>query len=356
MMNGLSCSRVLFLAATGLLVSACKEEPASTAPASSASATTASSAAGAASAAVTGDTKPVVLDAKIDELVRAGGTCPVKDGTIETSCPARKAVQEYVIKNNNSPEIAATCGGILRDKDLAVRLTAAACIARLTTRQATTQLAAVLDAIEAETNPATADQLAYAADSADAITSKLDARVVKLIDKLAATPAGEGAASSLLHSLFPGSILGGDIKPTALADATVLAALARPKGSLLQSSFEMVKHVEDKAVVCAALGKAIREDAPEWWRGVGVMADIGAPCAGEAPHAAEVAFTILATRDEPVQPIMRLDDEIDLGPALRAKGAAALKAGEKAAPAWKKADFAKAAAQFAAPRKVPKKK
>jgi hypothetical protein len=190
---------------------------------------------------------------------------------------------------------------------------------------------------------------------ADAITSKLDARVVKLIDKLAVTPRGEDAASYLLHTLSTGSILGGNVKPTALASATILAAVARPKGSLLISAFEMVKYVDDKAAVCAALGKAVREDAPEWWRAIGTINDIGEPCAAEVPTAAEVAFAILAKRDEPVQEIMRLDERFELAPALRAKGAAALKAGAKAAPAWKKADFNKAAAQFAVPRKAAKK-
>jgi hypothetical protein len=58
--------------------------------------------------------------------------------------------------------------------------------------------------------------------------------------------------------------------------------------------------------------------------------------------------------NDPVQAILELDRRFDLAPALRAKGAVALKAGEKAAPAWKKADFVKAAAQYAALRQVPK--
>ncbi len=301
------------------------------------------------------DTRPAVVDATAEALARAGTACPVKDGAITTDCGSRKAIQEYVGQKNNSPEIASTCGWLLRDKDLAVRLMAAACLARLTTRAVTPQLGAVLDAMEAETNPEALQQLAYAADSADAITSKLDGRVVKLIDKLAVTPAGENAAGSLLHALFPGSILGGDIKPTALAEATVLAAVARPKGSLLQSSFEMVKRVEDKAVVCAALGKAVREDAPEWWRAIGTMDDIGEPCAGEVPHAAEVAFAIVAKGEGPLQQLLRLDERFALSPELRTKGAAALRAGAKAAPAHKRKEFTDAAAQFAAPRKAAKK-
>jgi hypothetical protein len=298
---------------------------------------------------------PAVLDAKAAELVHAGASCEFKNDSIDLSCPARKAIEEYAFQHQQSKDVSSTCAASLRDTNPSIKLTAAACLGKMTSVAVTPELGAGLDAIDAETSPKIQARIAGGIRGAQAVTAKLDDRVVKMIDKLAATPAGEEAAGDLLDTLFPDYVFGSAPKPPPAAQALVLAALARPKGSLMISALNVVRLMDDKAAVCAALGKGVREDAPEWWRSMAAMSDVGEPCAGEAPHALEVALAVYAKGDITApQELGRLDHRFVFTAEQRKNAVTALRAALKAAPEWKRKDVSALVTQFSKPRVAEK--
>jgi hypothetical protein len=303
---------------------------------------------------------PEGRDAEAAKLVKAGAACKVKDDDIEYSCPERKAAGDYAFNKQQSKEIAATCAELVRDQNLAIKLVAAHCLDRLTSVATTPVLGHVLDSIEAEPNRKVQRQIAWGIKGAQAVTAKLEDRVITLVEKLAATPEGEDAAGSVLDTLFPEYMIGGAPKPPKKAQDIVLNAFARKKGGLMIRACDKVRLVEDKAAACKAVAGAITVDSPEWWRAIGALNDLqrlGAPCGEYAPAAIDVALAIYAKGDITApQEMWHLAEAFELTPELRKKAAADFTKVKAKAPEWKKKDLERVIETFNKPYEAPKKK
>ena len=287
---------------------------------------------------------PTVQDQQAATLVRAGAKCPIKFDDIALDCPERKAIEEHAFQNQQSVPIATTCVALLRESDLAVRLTAAACLFKLTSVAQVPVLGALLDALEAEKDPKV---------RAEAAEAKLDGRVRSLIERYSATGSDDDdrTAGNLLGSLFPEYLMASAPKPAKESQALVLTALARPKGTLLIRALDKVRLVEDKPAACTALRNGIRADNPEWWRFVDSLADLKDACTADAPKAFELAIEKAAAGQGHVQAMLKLDRRFELAPALRSRAAKELRAGAKKAREWERKGILEAAKTFEAPRK-----
>lgn len=294
---------------------------------------------------------PVATDPEMKQLLAKGTACARGPSGLPLDCPEYKAVGDYAFQHQGSEQVAATCAGFLGDADASKRLLAAACLDRLNARTATTQLGRALDAIEHEQDPVVREQIAWAIKNAEAVTAKLDDRVIATVNRLAADPASERAAGYLFGTLFPQYLMGRGPKPPPAAQALALEALGRDGSSMQRAALNAVRLLDDQPAACAALGKAIRPDAKRWGEAAAALADVGAACAADAPKVVDFALERLAAGDVAFEAFEKLDRAFDLGAPTRAKIAKALKRARPKLPEWQRSRADKAAAAFAAPRK-----
>jgi hypothetical protein len=228
-------------------------------------------------------------------------------------------------------------------------LLAATCLDHMNARGVTPQLGAALDAIEAEKDDAVRKELAWGIKNAEAVTAKLDDRVIAVVTKLAADPKTEPAAGDLFDTLFPQYMMGSGPKPPAKAQALAIEALKRDGTAMQHSAFNAVKLLDDKPAVCAALGQAIRADAKQWASAADALADLKDACAADLPRVVDLTLTRLAAGDDHLDLLKKLDRTFELDAPTRAKIAKALKAAAGKAPDWQRKDFNETAAAFTKP-------
>lgn len=303
---------------------------------------------------------PEGRDAEAAKLVKAGAACKLdKDGDISLSCPEREAAGKYAFNKQQSKEIAATCAELVRDPDQAVKLVAAHCLFSLTSVAITPVLGHVLDSIEAEKHRIVRRQIAWGIADAQAVTAKLEDRVIALVEKLASKPEDEDAAGSVLDTLFPEYMLGSAPKPPKKAQDIVLGAFARKKGGLFIRACDKVRLVEDKAAACKAVAGAIVADSPEWWRALAALNDIarqGAPCGEYAPAALAVALEVYGKGDITApQELWKFAEVFELTPEQRKQAAADVTKIKAKAPDWKKKDLDRVIETFKKPYEAPTK-
>ena len=295
----------------------------------------------------------VAKDEGVAAMLAKGTACEVKDSGLPLDCPEYKAIHEYAFQKQGSAEVAATCAGALRDPDRKKRLLAAECLFDLNAVGKTPQLGTALDAIEAETDEVVRRQIAWGIMGAEAVTAKLDARVLAVVTKLAANPASDVAAGYLFSSLFPQYMVGTGPKPPAAAQALAIASIGRDGTGLQREAFNAIRMLDDKPAVCAALGAAIRPDAKHWADAASVLADLGEACAADAARVIDVALARLAAGDDELRLVKKYDRAFDLGAATRAKILQALRAARPRLAEWKRTEVDATIAVFAAPRATP---
>ncbi len=293
---------------------------------------------------------PEGRDAEAAKLVKAGAACEVKDDDISLSCPERKAAGEYAFQHQQSKEVAATCAELLRDGNTAVKLVAAHCLDRLTSVAVTPVLAHALDSLEAEKSKTVRKQFAWSIKGAEAVTAKLEDRVLALVDKLIKADE-EAAAGNVLDTLFPEYMMSSGPKPPKAAQQIVLAALKNKKGDLYIRACDKIRLVEDKAAACKALAEAaVPEDKTDWWRAMAAFSEIKPPCVEQATTVVE---NVLAAGDKAIAEspdyLGRIGENYELTPDLRKKAAAALTKAKKVTPEWKHKRVDTAIADFTKP-------
>ncbi len=187
----------------------------------------AGSAGAAGSAAIAASVPLQARDERAKQLLSRGSECELRQGTLPLDCPEYKAIGDHAFQNQNSAEVGETCASFLRDADVKKRLLAANCLDHLNAGAKTPYFAAVLDALEAETDDAVREQIAWGIKGAHAMTSKIDTRVLEVVTKFAADPKRDKAAGYLFWSFFPQYMVGSGPKPSAAAQALAIESLNR---------------------------------------------------------------------------------------------------------------------------------
>jgi hypothetical protein len=219
---------------------------------------------------------------------------------------------------------------------------------------ATTQLGAALDAIEKEQDPVVREQLAWGIKSAEAVTAKLDERVLAVVNKLAADPKAETAAGHLFGTLFPQYMMGSGPKPPKAAQALALESLGRDGTYMQRTAFNSVKMIEDKVAVCAALGKVLQPDSKRWSDAVGSMIDLKDACAADLPKTIDFMLERLAAGDASLGVLQRIDHVYELDAPTRAKIASALKTARPKVKEWERKRLDETVGVFSKPRAAKK--
>ncbi len=91
-------------------------------------------------------------DPRIVALFEAGQDCAWNDQGM-TECPTAKEIKDLAFNDQGSDKLAASCAGALTDESTSVRGLAAMCLQGFNDSTLTPQLAAGLDAYEAEQDP-----------------------------------------------------------------------------------------------------------------------------------------------------------------------------------------------------------
>ncbi|HSD90083.1 MAG TPA: hypothetical protein VLB44_21275 [Kofleriaceae bacterium] len=297
--------------------------------------------------------KPQAKDDGAKQLLAKGTTCELQQGSLPLDCAEYKAMGEYGFQNQGSDAVAETCASFLQDPDAKKRLLAATCLDHMNARAVTPQLGAALDAIEAEKDVAVRKQIAWGIKGAEAVTAKLDDRVIAIVTRLAADPKTEDVAGDLFDTLFPQYLAGSGPKPPAKAQALAIEALGRDGTAMQHSAFNAIKLLDDKPAVCAALAAAIRPDAKQWANAADAFADIKDACIADLPRVIDLTLARLAAGEEHLDLLKKLDRVFELDAPTRAKIAKAIKAATGKAPDWQRKSFNETAAAFSKPAVKP---
>ena len=336
---------VRYASILGLLV-ACSKGGTSSAPStgSAAGATTVATPTPAPVAAA-----PKVKDDAAKQLLAAGTKCELRQGVLPLDCPEYKAMSDYAFQHQGSDEVAETCAAFLRDADIKKQLLAADCLEHLNSRGVTPQLGAALDAIEAEKRPEVRDAIAWSIKDAEAVSAKLDDRVLVLVTKLAADPKSETAASHVFDTLFPQYLMASGPKPPAKAQALALDALGRDGTAMQRSAFNAIKLIDDKPAVCKVLDAQLKPDAKSWASAAEAIADLKDACVAQVQPTVDLLLARLAAGDAHLDVLKKLDRVFDLEPAVRTKIATGIKAARAKAPEWQRKELDETAALFSKP-------
>ncbi|MBP9084583.1 MAG: hypothetical protein KBG15_00630 [Kofleriaceae bacterium] len=316
---------------------------------------------GAGSAGVPGAAAPLqARDDRAKQLLSRGAECELRQGALPLDCPESKAVGDYAFQNQNSAAVGETCAAFLRDPDVKKRLLAATCLDHLNTGAKTPYFAAVLDALEAESDDAVRDQIAWGIKSAHAMASKIDARVLALVTTFAADPKRDKAAGYLFWSFFPQYMMGSGPKPSAAAQALAIEALNRDDSGLQRTAFDSVNLLDDKPAVCAALVQAMRPDGKKWGEAAEAMASLKDACIADIPQAVQFTIERLLAGDINVRALERFDRKYELEGATRKNILAALQKAKspgfvRKLSEWERKDIDATIAKFAKPREAPAK-
>jgi hypothetical protein len=302
------------------------------------------------SAAVEEVPQPTAVDATAQTILAAGTKCERSGLGLPIDCPEYKRIGEHAFQNQGSEATAATCAKFLTDTDAKKRLLASNCLDHLNAVTATTQLGAALDAIEKEQDEIVREQIAWGIKNAEAVTAKLDARVIAVVNKLAADQKAEKAAGYLFDTLFPQYMMGPGPKPPPAAQALALEALTRDGTGMQRTALNSVRLLDDTAAVCAALGTAIRADATMWHEAASALADVGAPCAADVPRVIDLTLERLKAGDARMNVLVKLDRKLELDAATRKRIAKTLKSARGKAREWERKGIDETAARFAKPR------
>jgi hypothetical protein len=297
-------------------------------------------------------------DDRAKQLLSRGAECELRQGTLPLDCPEYKAIGDHAFQNQNSAEVGETCASFLRDADVKKRLLAANCLDHLNAGAKTPYFAAVLDALEAETDDAVRDQIAWGIKGAHAMTSKIDTRVLEVVIKFAADPKRDKAAGYLFWSFFPQYMMGP--KPSAAAQALAIESLNRDDSGLQRTAFDSVSLLDDKAAVCAALVKAMRPDSKKWADAAEAMASLKDACIADIPSAVNFAVERVLAGDINVRALERFDRKYELEAETRKNILAALKKAKspgfvRKVSDWERKDIDAAIAIFSKPREAPTK-
>jgi len=305
-------------------------------------------------AAAPAPTKPQIKDPTIRDMLAKGTTCELRQDDLPMDCAEYKAIGDYAFQHQGSVETGETCAAFLRDLDNKKRLLAAHCLFQLNGSGKTAQLGFVLDAIDTEKIPKTLEQIAWGISSAEAVTAKLEDRVLAECEKLMADPKTDVAAGWVFSTLFPQYLLSSGPKPPARAQALAIASLTKDCTGMQREAINAITMLDDKQAVCAALASNLRVDSKCWYDAANAVGQMKDACI--ANLAATIDFTLarLAAGDDHLDVLTHFDYRFDLDPATRAKIAKAIRAARPKATEWKREDFGKIADQFSKPPKPRK--
>src|SRR5450432_1551381 len=303
-------------------------------------------------AATPAPAKAQIKDTTVKDLLAKGTTCKATNNQLPLDCPEYKAIGDYAFQHQQSAEAAETCAAFLGDPDSNKKLLAAECLFHFNSITQTTQLGFALDAIDAEKDPQIIERIAWGIGRAEAVTAKLDDRVLATVTKLMANPKTEAAAGDLFESLFPQYMMGSGPKPPIKAQTLAIASLTHDGTGMQRTAFNGVKMLDDKKAVCAALDSELRLDG-RWSDAADAVADMKDACVANLAKTIDFVLVRLAAGDEQLGVLRRYDSVFDLDAATRAKIAKAIRAARGKAPDYRKKVYDDTAADFSKP---PKKK
>ena len=299
-------------------------------------------------------TKPQIKDPAVKDMLAKGTSCELQQGGLSLACPELKAIGDYAFQHQGSIEAAETCAAFLGDPDHKKRLLAAECLFHFNAVGKTPVLGFALDAIETETDPKTLEEIAWGISGAEAVTAKLDDRVLAITQKLMADPKTDVAAGYLFETLFPQYMMGSGPKPPIKAQTLAIASLTRDGTGMQRATFNAVKMLDDKAAVCAALDSDLRPDAKRWADAADAVASMKDACIANLAKTIDFTLARLASGDAHLDLLRRFDYVFDLDAPTRAKIAKAVRAGRAKASDWQRKDFDTTADQFGKPPKPRK--
>jgi len=295
--------------------------------------------------------KPQIKDDGAKQILAKGTTCKISDShELPMDCAEYKAIGEYAFQKQGDAAVAETCAAFLTDPDLGKRLLAAECIYKLNAVGKTPVLGAALDALETEKDPLVKVRIAWGISGAEAVTAKLDDRVLAVVNKLAADPLTELAAGYLFASLFPQYMMGSGPKPPAKAQALAIDAIGRDNKSMQNAAFNAIRMLDDKPAVCAALKAIIRPDAKSWPNAAAAMAQLKDACVADVPRVIDLTLDQMAKGEMHLDVLKDFDRAFELDAPTRAKIAKACKASRSKAPDWERKSVDEVAAAFAKPK------
>ena len=303
---------------------------------------------------------PQARDDGAKQLLSGGAQCELRQGVLPLDCPAYKAMGDYAFQNQNSAEVGETCAAFLRDTDVKKRLLAANCLAHLNSSATTPFFAAVLDALEAESEDEVRDQIAWGIKGAHAMASKIDARVLAVVIKFAADPKRDKAAGFLFWSFFPQYMMSRGPQASAAAQTLAIEALNRDDTGLQRTAFDSVTLLDDKPAVCAALANVMQPERKTWGDAAEAMAALKDACLANIPQAVQFAVAQLLVGDINLRALERFDRTYELDAATRKNILAALKKATgsgfvRKLSEWERRETDAAIAKFSKPRVAPAK-
>jgi HEAT repeat protein len=299
-------------------------------------------------------TKPQLKDDAMRQMLAKGTACKLFQNQLPMDCPEAKAINEYAFQHQQSAEAAETCAAFLGDPDPNKRLLAAECLFHFTAVAKTAVLGFALDAIDAEKDPVMVERIAWGIADAEAMSAKLESRVMTEVTRLAADPKTETAASYVFSSFFPQYMIGNGPKPPIAAQTLAIASLTRDGTPMQREAFNAVTMLDDKPAVCKAIASNLRPDAKRWDSAAEAIAAMKDACIAQLAPAIDFMLARLATGDAHLAILRSYDSRFDLDPPTRAKIAKAIRAARPKASEYERADFDKTADQFSKPPK-PKK-
>jgi len=298
--------------------------------------------------------KPQAKDPTVKDMLAKGTSCELQQGGLPLACPELKAIGDYAFQHQGSTEAAETCAAFLGDPDNKKRLLAAECLFHFNAVGKTPELGFALDAIETEKEPKTLEEIAWGISGAEAVTAKLDDRVLTVSQKLMADPKTDTAAGYLFGTLFPQYMMGSGPKPPIKAQTLAIASLTRDGTGMQREAFNAVKMLDDKAAVCTALDSDLRVDAKRWADAADAIVAMKDACVANLAKTIDFTLARLAAGDAHLELLRRFDSVFDLDAPTRAKIQKAVRAARAKAEDWQRKDFDATADQFSKPPKPRK--
>jgi hypothetical protein len=293
--------------------------------------------------------KPMIKDDGAKQLLVKGTTCKLQQDSLPLDCPELKAIGDYAFQHQGSTEASETCAAFLADPDPLKKKLAAECLAHFNSNGVTPSLGFALDAIEAETDPKIKEEIAWGIKSAEATTAHLDDRVLAIVQRLAADPKTETAASYVFSSLFPQYMMGSGPKPPAKAQAVALQALRADGTAMQREAFNAVQLLDDKPAVCAAIDADLSATAKQWALAADAVASMKDACIASLAKTIDFVLARMVAGDDHLEILRRYDAVFDLDAATRAKISKAIRTARPKATEWKRKGYDETAAQFSKP-------
>lgn len=297
--------------------------------------------------------KPQVKDKAVEALILKGSTCkPGPDTTLPIDCPELKAIHEYAFQHQGSADVAETCVAFFSDPDRVRRLLAAECTYGLNDAAQTPILHWGLDALETEKDPAVQERMAWGLMGAQAMTAKLDDRVLADVEKLSADPKTAQAGAWLFGAEFKSYLMGEGPKSPPAAQARAIKALREDGTPMMRAAFDVaLTKLEDKAAVCDAIDADLDPAFKNWWMAADAIITMKDACVTKLPKAIDLTLDQLP-KDWHLELLTRYDSRFELDPAVRKKILDRLR--KTKVEGWKQDPLKKAIDQFAKPP-APKK-